>query len=210
VRCNVSGVFVVGSTIVVSGSRAPTDSNPSRWAHRAPAILLALAGFGIAAYLALYQWEAFPHVWEPLFGAGSRRILHSSIASALPLPDASLGAAGYLAEAVLGVLGGTMRWRSRPWLVLLYALAIIAFLIGSIVLVLAQIFYFNTGCLLCLCSAVISIVIALITPAEPRAALRFVREQRRRGLSWPAALRGYDAASPAANRAASRSPGHGA
>jgi uncharacterized membrane protein len=203
-------VFVEGSTIVVSGSPATTDGNPSRWAHRAPAIVLALAGFGIAAYLALYQWGAFPHVWEPLFGTGSRRILHSSIASALPLPDASLGAAGYLVEAVLGVLGGTMRWRSRPWLVLLYALVIIAFLIGSIALVLAQVFYFNTGCLLCLCSAGVSFVIAIITPAEPRAALRFVREQRRRGLSWLAALRGCAAPSPGVNRVASRSPGHGA
>jgi uncharacterized membrane protein len=141
-------VFVEGSTIVVSGSPATTDGNPSRWAHRAPAIVLALAGFGIALYLALYQWGAFPHVWEPLFGAGSRRILHSNIASALPVPDASLGAAGYLAEAVLGALGGATRWHSRPWLVLLYALTIIAFLIGSIVLILAQVFYFNTGCLL--------------------------------------------------------------
>jgi hypothetical protein len=43
-------------------------------------------GFGIAMYLALYQWEVFARVWEPFFGEGSRVILTSSISRLFRLP----------------------------------------------------------------------------------------------------------------------------
>ena len=63
--------------------------NPSRWSHRLPVLLLALAGCGIATYLALYQVHVVAHVWEPFFGDGSRVILReSSIARLLPVLEA--------------------------------------------------------------------------------------------------------------------------
>ena len=46
--------------------------NPSSWPQRLPLVGLALIGFGIASYLALYQWGVFSTVWEPFFGGGSR------------------------------------------------------------------------------------------------------------------------------------------
>lgn len=64
---------------------------------------LALAGLAIAVYLTLYQLGIVPTVWEPFFGEGSRKVLHSPISRLLPIPDASLGAVGYLVE----------RWRGR-------------------------------------------------------------------------------------------------
>jgi hypothetical protein len=45
--------------------------NPSSWSQRLPIVALAFAGFGIAMYLALYQWGVFARVWEPFFGEGS-------------------------------------------------------------------------------------------------------------------------------------------
>lgn len=169
----------------------PVNSgNPSRWAHRIPAIVLALTGCGIAAYLAAYQLGAFAHVWEPIFGDGSRTILHSSVAKLLPVPDAGLGAAGYLGEAVAGCLGGARRWRTAPWAVALYTLIVAAFAAGSLGLVLAQPLAFHAGCTLCLASAALSSAIALWVFPEPLASLRHVRRVRAGGGSLRDALLG--------------------
>src|SRR4051794_28170746 len=84
--------------------------NPSSWAQRLPLVGVAMVGFGIALYLALYQWRVIGDVWEPFFGNGSRIILNSSVSQLLPIPDAALGALGYLADAVAGVIGGRRRW----------------------------------------------------------------------------------------------------
>ena len=85
------------------------DYNPASWPQRLPIVALALAGFGIAMDPALYQWRMFPDVWEPYFGAGSVMILNSWVSKALPVPDASHGALGYLAGPVTGVIGGRAR-----------------------------------------------------------------------------------------------------
>ncbi len=61
-------------------------------------MVLALVGTGVAAYLVLYQLDLIGSVWEPFFGDGSRRILNSRVSHLLPIPDAALGAAGYLPE----------------------------------------------------------------------------------------------------------------
>ena len=37
--------------------------NPSSWTERLPLVGVALAGFGVALYLALYQWGAIGSVW---------------------------------------------------------------------------------------------------------------------------------------------------
>jgi hypothetical protein len=42
--------------------------NPSKWSHRLPVLLLALAGCGVATYLALSQVDVLPGVGGPLFG----------------------------------------------------------------------------------------------------------------------------------------------
>ncbi|MGH7875641.1 MAG: hypothetical protein ACREQO_25900 [Candidatus Binatia bacterium] len=59
---------------------------------------MVLVGFGIALYLFLYQLGLFLNVWEPFFGNGSRKVLQSHLTRVLPVPDAALGALGYLIE----------------------------------------------------------------------------------------------------------------
>ena len=92
------------------------EYNPSAWSERWPIIVLAGVGFAIAMYLALYQWGVFATVWEPFFGDGSERILHSSVSRLLPVPDAFLGALGYLLDIVTGAIGGPGRWRRKMYL----------------------------------------------------------------------------------------------
>jgi hypothetical protein len=52
----------------------------------------------------------FDGVWEPFFGEGSRKILTSWVSELMhPMPDAALGAFGYLVDAVTGAISGRRR-----------------------------------------------------------------------------------------------------
>ena len=163
------------------------DHNPSTWGQRLPIIGLALVGVAIAAYLTAFQVGLVERVWEPFFGDDSRTILTSSVSRVLPIPDAALGAAGYLADAITGVIGGRDRWRRMPWLVICFGLAVGPLGAASIVLVILQPVLFDAFCTLCLASAAISV--AMIGPAmdEVLAALQHVRSiQRAGGSGWRA------------------------
>lgn len=168
--------------------------NPSAWRERLPLVLLALCGCAIATYLTLYQAGLFQAVWEPFFGTGSRTILHSSVARFLPISDAALGALAYLLEATCGVLGGTARWRTAPWLVLAYGGLVGLLGLGSVALLIAQPVAFGAWCTLCLVSAAISI--GLLGPAlrEPLATWQHLRRAYERGDSLWQAFWGHGAA----------------
>lgn len=167
--------------------------NPSTWDQRIPIVVLALGGFGIATYLALYQLGVFDSVWEPFFGDGSRIILNSRVSHVLPIPDAALGAASYLLDAVTGVVGGRDRWRSMPWIVIVFGIAVGPLGAVSVMLVVFQPVLYDSFCTLCLASAVVSI--AMIGPAmdEMLASLQFVKNARDSGGSaWRAFWRGSE------------------
>jgi uncharacterized membrane protein len=137
--------------------------DPSDWGQRLPIVALALAGFGIASYLTLFQIGTISTVWEPFFGSGSEVILTSRVSNILPVPDAALGAFGYLLDAVTGVIGGRGRWRTMPWMVILFGLAVGPLGAISILLVILQPVLFDSFCTLCLASAVVSVL--MIGPA---------------------------------------------
>jgi uncharacterized membrane protein len=168
--------------------------NPAAWSERLPIVGLALVGFGIATYLALYQLRIIPTVWEPFFGDGSRKILNSGVSRVLPIPDAALGAASYLLDAVTGAIGGRSRWRTMPWIVILFGLAIGPLGAASITLVILQPVLFDAWCTLCLASAVISV--GMIGPAldELLASLQHVKREHRCGRSLWRVFWGLDPA----------------
>ncbi len=155
--------------------------DPSAWSKRLPVLATALAGLGIATYLTLYQVGAVSHVWEPFFGEGSRYILkESAVARDLPIPDAALGALAYLAEAVLELVGGADRWRTKPWVVLLLGLTAAGLAVAAVVLVVLQAAVFRHFCTLCLTSAACSLLGASFVPPEVLATLRHLRRPRSR------------------------------
>lgn len=159
------------------------DYNPSTWRQRIPIVILALVGFLIASYLAAFQFKLVSNVWEPFFGNGSQKILTSRVSNVLPVPDAALGAFGYLLDAVTGVIGGKSRWRKMPWIVIIFGLAVGPLGGVSIMLVVFQPVLLNAWCTLCLASAAISIV--MIGPAmdEFLASSQHVRREMARGRS---------------------------
>ena len=165
--------------------------NPASWNQRIPIIILAFIGFAIAFYLSLYQLEVIPTVWEPFFGDGSITILNSFISDILPVPDAALGAFSYVLDAVGGIVGGTRRWRTMPWIVVLFGLAVGPLGFVSVLLVVLQPVLFDAWCTLCLASAVISV--AMIGPAmdEVLASLQYLKRVKNSKASLWKAFWGY-------------------
>ena len=183
-----SGGGATGTGRAMAGETPPGwSSNPSTWSQRLPIVGLALVGAAIASYLAAFQLDLIGTVWEPFFGDGSRRVLTSSVSHILPIPDGALGAIGYYVDAVSGAVGGTRRWRTMPWMVVIFGLAVGPLGAISIVLVILQPVMFDSFCTLCLATAVISL--AMIGPAidEMLASLQYLKRVRHRGGSvWRA------------------------
>jgi uncharacterized membrane protein len=167
------------------------DYNPATWDQRIPIIVLAFVGFGIATYLALYQLEIIETVWEPFFGNGSVVILNSYVSELLPVPDAALGAFSYVLDAVGGIVGSVRRWKTMPWIVVLFGLAVGPLGFVSVLLVILQPVLFDAWCSLCLLSAVVSIT--MIGPAmdEVLASLQYLKRAKKSGVSLWKAFWGY-------------------
>lgn len=168
------------------------DTNPSAWGERIPIVLLALVGLAIASYLGAFQLEFFDTVWEPFFGDDSRTILTSGVSEVLPIPDGVLGAIAYLIDAVSGVIGGRSRWRTMPWIVVIFGLAVGPLGAVSIILVILQPVLLNSWCTLCLASAVVSLL--MIGPAldEMLVSLQYLKRVRQNGDSLWRAFWGLD------------------
>lgn len=167
------------------------DYNPASWPQRLPIIILALVGTAIATYLALYQLNIFSTVWEPFFGDDSITILNSKTSQILPIPDAALGAFGYLVDAVTGAVGGPRRWRTMPWIVIMFGLAVGPLGFISVLLVILQPVLYDSWCTLCLASGLISVL--MIGPAmdEFLASLQYMKRVKLAGESRWKGFWGY-------------------
>src|ERR1041384_6712913 len=170
--------------------------NPSQPSKRSILVFFALLGFAISVYLSLYQLGVFANIWDPFFGDESSKVLHSELSRMLPVPDAALGAAAYLIEAILGAAGSRQRWRSEPWIVILYGLTVVGLGIVSIFLVIYQSAFLHAWCTLCLASAAISIGLIIPVFDEPLATIEHLKRETQNGNSLGRALRG----SPASDR----------
>jgi len=165
------------------------DYNPSEWSQRLPIVALACLGAAIAAYLGAFQLGIVDDVWEPFFGSGSVTILTSGVSRVLPVPDAILGALGYFVDAVSGLIGGRCRWRTMPWIVIIFGVAVGPLGAVSMLLVVLQPVLFDAWCTLCLASAVISVVMIGPSMDEVLASLQHVAS-RPANVSWWRAMWG--------------------
>lgn len=161
--------------------------NPSSWPQRIPLIIIGFVGFCIALYLSFYQMHIVDAVWDPFFGNGTEKVLTSKLSQKFPIPDALLGAFGYLIDVVSGVIGGVDRWKTKPWIVIIFGVAVGPLGLVSILLVISQPVIVGYWCSLCLCSAIISVI--MISPAmdEFLASLQYLQRVKHKGLSrWKA------------------------
>lgn len=158
----------------------PWDYNPSAWSQRVPVAILAVVGFLIAGYMALFQWGQVASVWDPVFGEQSSKVLTSPVAKRMDswfhIPDAALGAFAYLGDAVFALAGSIRRWKCRPWLVILFGIDVIPLGIVSVILVILQGTVVGYWCFLCLITAVVSLVLIVFAYDEVWSCLLYLWE----------------------------------
>lgn len=144
----------------------PWSYNPSSFRQRVPVVVLALIGFGIAMYLALYQWRVIDDVWDPFFGDQSKQVLDSDVSHTMRswflIPDAALGALAYLGDAIYGIAGTKRRWQYRPWMVMVFGLDVIPLGLAGAVLVFLQAAVVGAFCTLCIISAIVSLAMVVL------------------------------------------------
>jgi hypothetical protein len=135
------------------------EYSPSEWTQRLPVIVLAFVGLHISRYLAAYQLDHIDTVWEPFFAGGvdpkngTEEIITSSVSEAWPVSDAGLGAVTYALEILTGMMGSARRWRTMPWLVVLFGVMIVPLGAVSLIFIIIQPIWIGTWCSLCLIAA---------------------------------------------------------
>lgn len=158
--------------------------NPSAWSQRLPIIALGFIGMCIAGYLAAFQFELIDSVWDPVFGDGTERVLDSPVSHLFPVSDALLGALGYLGDWVFGAYGGTRRYKTKPWVVIVFGVFIVPFGGTSIALALIMPTMVGTWCFLCIVNTLIAIVLIPMAWDEVWLCLKSMASMRRRGAGW--------------------------
>ncbi|WP_247236781.1 vitamin K epoxide reductase family protein [Telluribacter sp. SYSU D00476] len=153
--------------------------NPSTWNQRLPVIFLSWVGFFVARYMGAYQMDYITTVWDPFFGDGTRKVLTSEVSKSFPVSDAMLGAFSYVMDILFGCAGGINRWRTMPWVVIIFAILIIPLGVVSITLVILQPVSVGYWCTLCLTSALISMLMIPFTIDEAVATIQMMRAEKR-------------------------------
>ena len=163
--------------------------NPSSWLQRLPIIILAFIGLYISRYLAAYQLGHIDAVWEPFFAGsmaaknGTEQIITSAVSEAWPVSDAGMGALTYLLEILTGIMGSQRRWRTMPWLVILFGIMIVPLGIVSITFIIIQPVIIGTWCTLCLLAAAAMILQIPYSLDELVATFQFLGRRRKAGES---------------------------
>ena len=165
--------------------------NPSTWTQRLPIIVLALVGLYVSRYLAAYQLGHVDGVWEPFFAGvaadpknGTEEIITSAVSKAWPVSDAAVGGYTYVLEILTGIVGSRTRWRTMPWLVVLFGLMIAPLGIISIFFIIIQPIVIGTWSTLALIAAAAVLIQIPYSLDELLATLQFMRRRVKAGQSW--------------------------
>ncbi|WP_218132424.1 vitamin K epoxide reductase family protein [Nitrosomonas sp. Nm33] len=110
-------------------------------------------------------------------------MITSSISKAWPVPDAGLGAMTYALEILTGMIGSARRWRTMPWLVILFGIMIVPLGIVSIFFIIIQPILIGTWCTLCLIAAMAMLIQIPYSIDELIATGQFLYRRKKQGRS---------------------------
>lgn len=155
--------------------------SPSTWLQRLPIIVMALIGFLISRYLTAYQLGHIDQAWDPFFTPGTEGVITSEMSKAWPIPDAGLGAVAYLVELLMALMGDKRRWRTMPWMVLMFGILVVPLGGVSIFFIVMQPIVIGTLCTLCLVGALAMLVMIPYSLDELVAMGQFMLDAKRKG-----------------------------
>ncbi len=179
--------------------------NPSSWWQRYPVIFFGFLGWFLARYLAAYQLGYIDTVWDPFFGDGTKEVITSPLSRSFPISDAGMGAFAYGLEALMGCKGGVGRWRTMPWMVVLFGLLVVPLGFISILLVLCQPIIVGAWCGLCLIMALCMLVMLALSLDEVWAVAQFLRSAKREERPmWSVFFKGGEQAGSTTERVSGR------
>ncbi|MCB1181289.1 MAG: vitamin K epoxide reductase family protein [Chlamydiia bacterium] len=153
--------------------------NPSSWHQRIPVIFFAIVGWFIARYMASYQLHYIDYVFDPFFGLGTEEVITSMISKDFPVPDAGLGAMAYSLEALMGAKGGSRRWHTMPWIVVIFGILVVPLGFTSILLVMLQPIVVGAWCGDCLIIATCMLIMLALTVDEVIAVCQYLCNVKR-------------------------------
>lgn len=148
--------------------------NPSAWSQRLPIALLAFIGWMISRYLDAYQQGYISSVWDPFFYKGTLKVITSSVAKDFPVPDAGLGAFAYSLEFLSTFKGGERRWRTMPWMVILFGILAVPLSLVSVTLIILQPLVVGAWCTLCLTTAFLMLILVALSIDEVAAVIQYL------------------------------------
>jgi uncharacterized membrane protein len=163
--------------LLPSGSAIPPGwtYNPSTWPQRLPIAFLAFICWMISRYLAAYQLGYIHTIWDPFFDQGTVRVLTSDVSQAFPVSDAGLGAFAYTLEMLSAFIGNERRWRTMPWMVLVFGILTVPVSLVSVILIILQPLVVGAWCTLCLATAVCMLIGIPLAINEVLATLHYLR-----------------------------------
>ena len=157
------------------------DYSPSTWLQRMPIAAMGMIGFLISRYLTAYQLGHIDAAWDPFFGPGTETIITSKMSQAWPIADAGLGGVAYMLEILMALMGDKRRWRTMPWMVLMFGILVVPLGGVSIFFIIIQPIAIGTWCSLCLGAALAMLIMIPYSLDELVAMGQFMLDAKRKG-----------------------------
>ncbi len=162
--------------------------SPSAFTQRIPIVALAFVGLFVSRYLAAFQLGHIDGLWDPFFGPGaspasngSEAVVTSWVSKGFPIADAGLGAFAYALDILAGAIGDRRRWRTMPWMVLLFGLLIIPLGVVSVSFIVIQPPLIGALCTLCIIQAAVTVVLLPYSIDEVLATCQYLYRANRAG-----------------------------
>ncbi len=163
--------------------------SPSSYVQRVPIVALAFVGLFVSRYLGAFQLGHIDGLWDPFFSGhggrnGSEAVVTSSVSKAFPIADAGFGAVTYILDILTGIIGDQRRWRTMPWLVLLFGLLVVPLGAVSVGFIIIQPTIIGALCTLCLVQAAITVLLIPYSVDEVFATAQYLWQSKRVGRSF--------------------------
>jgi len=171
----------IGSRALASDDDRPLgwSYSPSSFTQRIPIVALAFVGLFVSRYLAAYQMGHVDGLWDPFFG--SEAVVTSWVSKGFPIADAGLGAFAYALDILAGTIGDRRRWRTMPWMVLLFGLLIVPLGVVSVSFIIIQPPLIGALCTLCILQAAVTVLLIPYCVDEVLASVQYLRQAKRAG-----------------------------